>query len=74
MSHGYKIRSFTTGKSKGGSEYKAFSLTVPSDIATALPENMTFIPRMTDEGLLYVPSTKPEGALELPEWAKTESN
>lgn len=67
---GYKIRMYVNGRTKNGKEYKNYSLTVPNDIAERLPKDITFVPRMTDEGLLYVPTQNSESQVELPEWAK----
>lgn len=72
--HGYKIRSYVNGKSKKDVEYKNYSLTVPNEIAEALPQGLTFSPRMTKEGLLYVPVTETETTIELPDWAKEEQS
>lgn len=72
--NGYKIRSYTSGKGKNsGSEYKNYSLTVPNAIAEALPGDLTFQPRVTDEGILYVPSSNAEEVVDLPQWAKPEA-
>jgi hypothetical protein len=65
---GYKIRSYTNGKSKDGAQYKNYALTVPNEIAEAVPEGLTFIPRMTDDGLLYEPVH--QARTELPAWAQ----
>lgn len=78
MQHGpYKIRSYSNGQSKKtGTQYTNYSITVPSPIAEALPDGITFGVTMTKEGLLYKPvkeSDPPQ--VELPDWAKeTESN
>ncbi len=64
----YKIRSYVNGKSKKGHEFRNYSLAVPSEIAEALPNGITFVPRMTDEGLLYAPVTQMGSTL--PDWAK----
>jgi hypothetical protein len=69
---GYKIRSYTSGHSKDGSEYKNFALTVPNDIAERVPNGMTFVPRMTNEGLLYEPVDQAQP--HLPAWARTGKN
>lgn len=66
---GYKIRSYSNGTAKNGTKYTNYSLTVPNEIAEALPPGITFVPRMTDEGLLYVPTEKSK-AIDLPDWAK----
>lgn len=69
---GYKIRYYVSGKGKDGVEYRNYSLTVPSDIAENIPNEMQFIPRMTKEGLLFEPVDK--RAIELPDWAKDEQS
>jgi hypothetical protein len=66
---GYKIRSYISGKAKDGTEYKNFSLTVPTSIAESLPEGITFVPKMTKDGLLYEPIDQAT-TIELPDWAK----
>jgi hypothetical protein len=71
----YKIRAYINGRSKkNGNEYKNYSLTVPFEIAEALPDEMTFVPRMTDDGLLYEPVQQSKAKVELPEWAKNGRN
>ena len=67
-SKGYKIRAYTNGKAPDGSRYKNYALTVPNDIAEAIPNGITFIPRMTDDGLLYEPVD--QAKQDLPPWAK----
>lgn len=74
MAKGYKIRQYVNGRSKKGDEYTNYSLTVPNEIAEALPEDITFRARMTDEGLLYEPVTdQPRTPIELPDWAKQQN-
>lgn len=68
---GYKIRSYTNGKSKDGAQYKNYALTVPNEIAEAVPEGLTFVPRMTDDGLLYEPVHQAKTAL--PAWAQMKN-
>jgi hypothetical protein len=65
---GYKIRHYTNGKSKDGTQYKNYALTVPNEIAEAVPEGLTFVPRMTDDGLLYEPVH--QAKTKLPAWAQ----
>jgi hypothetical protein len=69
---GYKVRSYVNGSTKKGKEYRNYMITVPTDIAEALPDNLTFIPKMTDEGLLYAPVTQSNSAIELPAWARSD--
>ena len=85
MRRGYKIRYYTSGKGKDGVEYKNYSLTVPSEVAEALPKGMQFLPRMVDEaiydsegnqigslqGLLFEPIESAQ--IELPNWAKQQN-
>jgi hypothetical protein len=72
---GYKIRHYVNGSTKAGKEYKNYSLTVPNHIAEALPNNLTFEAVMTDEGLLYKPTTNVQNtAIELPSWAQSDSS
>jgi hypothetical protein len=66
---GYKVRSYINGKkSPKGSQYINYSLTVPIEIAEAIPDGMQFIPRMCDEGLLYEPVQQAHKPL--PAWAE----
>lgn len=75
MIRAYKIRSYKNGHSKKkGVDYTNYSLTVPFEIAEALPDGMAFVPRMTDEGLLYEPFQNAHPQVELPAWAQTGQN
>lgn len=67
---GYRVRSYANGTGKNGREYKVYLLTVPNDIAERIPKGVEFIPRMTEDGLLYEPAQT--ATVELPEWAKQE--
>lgn len=70
---GYKIRFYVSGKGKDGIEYRNYSITVPSDIAEALPKEIQFLPKMTEEGLLFEPVDHRQ--IELPDWAhQSETN
>jgi hypothetical protein len=64
----YKIRKFKNGQSQSGDDFVNFSLTVPSDIARQLPENLKFSCKLTKEGILFSPVEA--GKEELPEWAR----
>lgn len=71
---GYVIRHYVNGRAKHrDSEWKNYSITVPSEIAEALPSDLKFIPRMTEQGLLYEPVKQTQTKIELPDWAKKES-
>jgi hypothetical protein len=77
LSRGYKVREYVNGRSKQDPEvkYKNYSLTVPAEIAESLPADMEFVPKMTDEGILYQPITLVESApRELPEWARQKKS
>jgi hypothetical protein len=67
---GYKIRQYVNSRAKNGTEHKNYSLTVPGEIAEALPPDLKFVPRMTDEGLLFIPLNQANQQIELPNWAK----
>jgi hypothetical protein len=70
---GYKVRHYENGRKKAdGTSYMNYSLTVPVEIAESLPKDITFIPKMTDEGLLYCPVSQYDAKQDLPEWAKPE--
>lgn len=69
----YKIRRFTNGKSKRGKEFTNYSLTVPATVASALPQDMLFECILTNDGILFRPSTETEETqIELPSWATQE--
>lgn len=69
---GYKIRFYVSGKGKDDIEYRNYSITVPSEIAEALPKDIQFLPKMTGEGLLFEPVDHRQ--IELPEWAQQASH
>lgn len=73
QTRGYKIRSYVSGRAKDGSEYKNYSLTVPTNIAESLPKGITFIPKMTDDGLLFEPSSQ-MAPQKLPAWANEKTS
>jgi hypothetical protein len=61
----YKIRSSVSGPSRR----TVYRLTVPPDVAKAIPEDTEFVVELTEDGLLYRPvdgTREPE----LPSWAK----
>lgn len=61
----YKIRKSVSGPSRR----TVYRLTVPPDVAKAIPEDAEFVVELTEEGLLYRPAEDaPEP--ELPSWAK----
>ena len=73
MSHAYKIRKFVSNRSKAGTEYMNYSLTVPNDVAEALPDGMKFVLTITDDGLLYIPQAHAAEQMKLPNWARSNN-
>jgi hypothetical protein len=66
----YKIRKFANGKNRRGFPFINYSLTIPSQIAEQLPENMQFSCELTKDGLLFRPVSPEQEAVVLPEWAQ----
>lgn len=69
----YKIRKFQNGKNKAGDPFINYSLTIPSAVAEALPEDMQFACELTDEGILFKPAQSEAETVQLPAWAKREN-
>jgi hypothetical protein len=68
----YKIRTFRNGKRKSGEPFLNYSLTIPTNIARELPEDMRFYCDLTDEGILFRPVAEDEiDGANLPAWAKS---
>lgn len=66
MARSYKIRNSVAGPG----QRKVYRLTVPPDIAEALPADVEFEPELTEEGLLYRPVDARAAKPDLPSWAK----
>lgn len=66
----YKVRRFQNGRNAKGEPFMNYSLTIPTAIAEALPDEMRFSCELTEDGLLFRPGTGQETSVELPEWAK----
>lgn len=64
----YKIRRFSNGKNTDGEPFSNYSLTVPPQIARAIPEGLQFSAELTDAGLLYKPVEKEE--VSTPAWVE----
>jgi hypothetical protein len=62
----YRVRHYKQGP--GGN----YSLTVPGEIASALPPSIRFTCEMTEEGILYKPVrvSWAEATEAMPEWAR----
>lgn len=74
MTRGYRVRQYVNGRAEDGTEYFNYSLTVPKEIAEHLPDGMTFLPKMTDDGILYQPVQIASKSVDLPDWAKNNGN
>lgn len=68
----YKIRQFANGKNKAGQPFINYSLTIPSHVAEALPDDMTYACELTDEGILFKPAQSEAEQVVLPDWAKRQ--
>lgn len=66
----YKIRRFKNGRSKDGQTFTNYSITIPVEIASQLPDDIRFVCELTDSGILFRPAEKEETGIELPSWAK----
>lgn len=62
----YKIRFLKKPDSKN--DYDAASIAVPMDIARVLPDDMKFMPELTEDGILYKPVAGPTSTT-IPSWA-----
>jgi hypothetical protein len=70
MARTYKLRAVPNGaRSSDGSRYHNYSMTVPPEIAKAVPEGMEFECVMDEDGIHYRPVTS---ARTLPSWATGE--
>jgi hypothetical protein len=65
----YKIRKFQNGKNKQGQPFINYSLTIPSAVAEALPEDMQFACELTEDGILFKPTAVESEVVSLPSWA-----
>ena len=61
----YKIRNSVAGPG----QRKVYRLTVPVEIAEAVPDTVEFVPEMTDDGILYRVAERVTKT-QLPAWAK----
>jgi hypothetical protein len=65
MARTYKIRHSVAGTN----QRKVYRLTVPPDLAEAIPNDQEFVPELTEDGILFRPvESAPER--EVPAWAK----
>lgn len=78
---GYKIRTYVNGKAKdSGNEWKNYSITVPSEIAEQIPDDLKFVPRMCSkkedgvDGLLYEPFSEVQERPKKPDWLKNSNS
>lgn len=74
MAKTYKIRRFQNGKNKAGDPFLNYSLTIPSHIAEALPDEMQFACELTEDGIVFRPATPEDAQVQLPSWAQANGN
>lgn len=74
MARSYKIRKFQNGRNSKGDPFWNYSLTIPTEIATQLPDSNQYLCKLTNEGILFTPVEGNEGPIELPAWAKGTGN
>jgi hypothetical protein len=70
MARTYKIRKFQNGRNQKGEPYINYSLTVPTEIAERLPEDIQYACSMDEKGLHFVPVESTTKPVETPSWAK----
>jgi hypothetical protein len=67
----YKIRKFQNGRNRTtGDPYVNYSLTIPTEIAEMLPEEMRYECELTPDGILFRPVESEEAKVTLPAWAQ----
>lgn len=70
MARAYKVRKFQNGRGRDGTPFYNYALTIPTEIARALPVEIQYECVPTEEGLLFKP-VDPEGEkVEMPSWAQ----
>lgn len=69
----YKVRRFQNGRGRDGTPFYNYALTIPTDIAKELPEDMQYLCEPTDEGILFRP-IEGNRKVELPAWAQKSKN
>lgn len=70
MARSYKIRRFQNGKNGDGKPFFNYSITIPTEIATKLPEGMQYVCYIDEEGIHFKPMEEGTPPVELPEWAQ----
>jgi hypothetical protein len=56
----YKIRAYRNGTSKLGRDHVNYSLTVPAEVASQVPEGVVFTFEATEDGFLFRRAEAPE--------------
>jgi len=70
----YKVRQFVNGKRSDGSPFRNYSLTIPTQIAEKLPEDIRFTCELNDDGILFKPvNGNLEKSISLPSWVVTSA-
>lgn len=66
----YKVRTFKNGQRKSGEPFLNYSLTIPTNIARELPDDMKFYCELTEDGILFRPvDEESDSSKNLPAWA-----
>lgn len=73
MARTYKIRKFVNGRGAKGQSYTNYSLTVPTEIAERLPEDIQYACTLDETGIHFAPVTSGSAAIETPSWAKPQN-
>lgn len=68
-----RIRSRKTTATRGKGEYTVYTISIPEEIATKVPEGMRFKIELTEEGILLRP-VLPEPSRPIPSWCKDASS
>jgi hypothetical protein len=64
---------FRISRNGSNQNYRYFKISVPREIAEALPEDLVYSCELTDDGILYRPVTQAIAITDLPEWAKPKT-
>lgn len=67
-----QIRSRKTTAQRGKGEYTVYTISIPEEIASKVPEGMRFKIELTEEGILLRP-VLPQPEQPIPSWCKNAS-
>ena len=69
MARTYKVRKFQNGRSKDGTAYMNYSLTIPTEIAERLPPDIQYACTLDEDGIHFTPVESTTRPVETPSWA-----